>query len=128
VKVGTGAEINDPKGQDLEVEVNGTPNANEGIANLGDLPTGTNVAWKAPVDTTTPGTKEGTIVVTYPDGTSKEVTVSIKVGTDDKVLTVNKLPQTGNVDNHKLVALGWLSLLAGLLQFGVGKRKKRDEK
>ncbi|WP_263851508.1 Rib/alpha-like domain-containing protein, partial [Limosilactobacillus reuteri] len=65
VKVGTDEQINTPEGQEIKVALNGTPDANAGIKNLDKLPEGTKVEWKEPVDTMTPGHKEGTVVVTY---------------------------------------------------------------
>ncbi|WP_244095647.1 Rib/alpha-like domain-containing protein [Enterocloster clostridioformis] len=76
---GTAAEKYTPVGQGVTVEKGGTPEASEGINNKTDLPTGTTYKWKEKVNTTDPGTKKGTIVVTYPDQTTDEVEVDIQV-------------------------------------------------
>ena len=72
----------DPKGKEITVNVGGTPNAEDGISNKGDLPSGTNYKFKNPVDTSTQGTKDATIIVTYPDQTTD--TVNVKVIVKDK--------------------------------------------
>ena len=97
VKVGTDAQINEPTTQEVKTPVGGTPDATTGIANLNELPAGTTVAWKEPVDTKTPGHKEGTVVVTYPDGTTEEVTVPVKVGTDAQINEPVVVPITSEI-------------------------------
>ncbi|OFN01647.1 hypothetical protein HMPREF2626_07255, partial [Aerococcus sp. HMSC062A02] len=75
----TDAEKNDPQAKDQTVKVGETPKAEDSIANLKDLPQGTKVAYKEAVDTKTPGDKPATVVVTYPDKSSEEVPVTVKV-------------------------------------------------
>ena len=69
----------DPRGQRREVPLNSTPEAKDSIDNVDELPDGTEFAFKETPDTSTTGDKPVTVVVTYPDGSSEEVTTSILV-------------------------------------------------
>ena len=77
----TDADKNTPALKDQTVNIGSTPKAQDSIGNVGDLPNGTTFEFKTPVDTTTPGDKETTVVVTYPDGSKDEVPVKVTVKT-----------------------------------------------
>lgn len=87
VKVETDADLYTPKGQQVVTEVGKTPEVKSGVANSADLPTNTQYSWKNPVNVTTPGEKQGTVKVTYPDGSKDELPVQVKVGTDADLYT-----------------------------------------
>ena len=76
------AEQFDPEGQDQEVAKNSEPKAEDSIANKDELPEGTKYAWKDAPKTDTSGDKKAVVVVTYPDGTTDEVPVTVKVAKD----------------------------------------------
>ncbi|WP_373115593.1 Rib/alpha-like domain-containing protein, partial [Streptococcus sp. oral taxon 431] len=73
------ADKNDPTAKAQTVAPGSTPNAQDSIGNVSDLPSGTTFAFKTPVDTDTEGEKDATVVVTYPDGTKDEVPVKVTV-------------------------------------------------
>lgn len=75
------AETNEPIAKDdaAPVQVGEDANAEDYIANTADLPAGTAYAFKEPVDTATAGEKTATVVVTYSDGSTDEVDVTVSV-------------------------------------------------
>ncbi|SMI93975.1 Enterococcal surface protein [Enterococcus faecium] len=73
------ADKYEPTVEGEKVEIGEEPDASEGIKNKEDLPKGTTYAWKEKVDVSTAGNKKGTIIVTYPDGSSDEVEVDVTV-------------------------------------------------
>ena len=87
VNYGAASDKYEPTGQPITVDKGSQPNAGDGIANQGELPGGTTYAWETPVDTSTPGTTTGTIVVTYPDNTTDTVTVDITVNDTAPTIT-----------------------------------------
>ena len=92
VKVETDADLYTPKGQQVKTEVGKTPDAKKGVSNSQELPVDTKYSWKNPVDVTKPGTKQGTVEVTYPDGSKDELPVQVKVGTDADLYTPKAQP------------------------------------
>ncbi|MFS9143735.1 Rib/alpha-like domain-containing protein, partial [Streptococcus infantis] len=90
----TDADKNTPTAKDQTVKPGDKPSAKDSIGNVGDLPEGTTVEFKTPVDTTTPGDKDATVVVTYPDGSKDEVPV--------KVTVQNPSSPATDADNNKV--------------------------
>ena len=94
-----------PVGQDQSVQQGDAPEASASIANPELLPEGTTITWEDAPDTSTPGTKDATVVVTYPDGTTDKVNVQVAVGSmadqhdpvgKDQSVTSDDVPQAGN--------------------------------
>ncbi|MBS7138644.1 MAG: hypothetical protein KH062_09680, partial [Streptococcus sp.] len=77
----TDADKNDPTAKAQTVTPGSTPNSQDSIGNVADLPSGTTFDFKTPVDTATDGEKDATVVVTYPDGSKDEVPVKVTVKT-----------------------------------------------
>ena len=73
------ADKNNPVGQVITVEPGNLPDPADGIKNKDDLPAGTHCDWETTPDTTTPGDKTVTIVVTYPDGSQDKVSTTVHV-------------------------------------------------
>ena len=96
----TQADVNTPVAKDQTVNIGDTPNAKGSIGNVSDLPSGTTFEYKTPVDTTTAGEKDATVVVTYPDGSKDEVPVKVTVKdprTDADKNTPTAKDQTVNI-------------------------------
>ncbi|WP_457785254.1 alpha-like surface protein, partial [Streptococcus uberis] len=72
----TDAEKNDPVGKDQTVNVGEQPDPTK---SLEEVPAGSTVVYKDPVDTKTPGEKDAVVVVTYPDKSTDEVPVKVTV-------------------------------------------------
>ncbi|WP_276552653.1 Rib/alpha-like domain-containing protein, partial [Streptococcus danieliae] len=140
---------NTPVAKDQTVEPGSTPKAEDSIANLSELPAGTKVSFKYPVDTSTAGDKPTVVLVTYPDGSVEELAVLIKVSFSAKPTNENTgstadsrgvvdssnraneervtvLPNTGENSelSHAAMLLGAGMLTALSL---VGRKKREDE-
>ena len=70
------------------------PIAKNSIGNNGDLPNGTNYTWKTTPDTSTPGDKPGIVTVTYPDGSTIDVPVTVTVTPQKDTYTPTPVNQT----------------------------------
>ena len=86
-KTVTDADKYTPQSQEVTTTQGKTPEAQAGVFNKVDLPAGTKYSWKAPLDVMTPGVHEGTVAVTYPDGSQDEVPVKVEVKAPKKALT-----------------------------------------
>ncbi|MGT2724478.1 Rib/alpha-like domain-containing protein, partial [Streptococcus pseudopneumoniae] len=69
-----------PKGKDQTVSKNAVPAAADSISNKQDLPKNTSYRWKKTPDTSQAGkTVSAVVIVSYPDESSEEVPVKVKV-------------------------------------------------
>ncbi|AWB80971.1 hypothetical protein C3B44_00240 [Corynebacterium yudongzhengii] len=85
ITVQSDADVFNPTPQEVSTNIGEEPNSDDGIANLNDLPTGTTTEWVDTPDVSTEGVVPAEITVTYPDGSSETVGVTVKVNdpTDD---------------------------------------------
>ena len=118
-----------PEGKDIVVNTGETPNPEDGIQNKDKLPKGTTYKFKNKVDTSKPGDKKAVIVVTYPDGSVKEVTVTVKVMAK-RGATANKgaTPKTGDTVLLGTIAMGAVAMGLYGVTLVAGKKKKTEDK
>ncbi|MDK4251624.1 Rib/alpha-like domain-containing protein [Corynebacterium propinquum] len=73
------AEQRDPEGQSISVAEGGELDPADAITNKGELPEGTEFEFDGPVDTSTPGDKPAKVIVSYPDGSTDSVEITVTV-------------------------------------------------
>ncbi|MEZ7599049.1 Rib/alpha-like domain-containing protein, partial [Streptococcus mitis] len=78
------------------VRHNEVPDPEKSI-NTNDLPKGTKYSWSEQPDTSTPGSKTGKVLITYPDKSTEEVSVTVEVTPQKDEYTPTGIPQ--EVDN-----------------------------
>ena len=78
------------------VRHNEVPDPEKSI-NTNDLPKGTNYSWSEQPDTSKPGSKTGKVLITYPDKSTEEVTVTVNVTPQKDEYTPTAIAQ--EVDN-----------------------------
>ena len=129
----TMAGQNQPTGQNVDVNLNETANPADNIANREDLPEGTTFAYKEVPDSSTPGIKPVVVIVSYPDGSTEEVAVIIRVrgklpepqgpgNAQSGVGGEGALPATG--ERNDLFAYASLLILAALVLLGLHLKRK----
>ncbi|OYS05727.1 Rib/alpha-like domain-containing protein, partial [Lactobacillus johnsonii] len=79
VKVIVNANNVTPETQPIHTTPGVLPNPAEGIKNKDEMPAGTKYAWKEVPNINTVGEHTGVITVTYPDGSSVDLTVKVYV-------------------------------------------------
>ena len=78
------------------VRYNEVPDPEKSI-NTNDLPAGTKYSWSEQPDTSKPGSKTGKVLITYPDKSTEEVTVTVNVTPQKDEYTPTAIAQ--EVDN-----------------------------
>lgn len=68
-----------PVAQEITVNVGAKIDLADIITNQGSFPAGTTVSWLKEIETTTPGVKEGSVQIAYPDGSKTTLTVKVAV-------------------------------------------------
>ncbi|MDE6376433.1 MAG: LPXTG cell wall anchor domain-containing protein, partial [Ligilactobacillus sp.] len=151
----TDAEKYVPQCQNVRTVQDKMPRAEAGVSNKSELPKGTKYSWKTPLDVSTLGKHQGTVVVTYPDSSQAEVSVTVEVDVwknGAKTMRVNNLmskpktdkgnadknahmlkeslPQTGEDNEKKTLFVGTLlTLVAGMLGSELlNKKHTKDQK
>ena len=80
VKVREQKDTYTPEPKEQTVDNGVVPKAEDSIENVKDLPSGTTFTWQGGAPSTTEkGDHPGTVLVSYPDGTSEEVPVKVNV-------------------------------------------------
>ena len=89
-------EEHTPKPAEQTVNVGDSVVPRTSVDNVSDLPAGSYFEFEQPVDTSTPGSKDATVMVTYPDGTTDKVDVTVVVRSQADQFTPEGQPQSTN--------------------------------
>lgn len=77
------AAKNDPAAQAQTIRMGEKADPTKSIKDFDALPEGTKAEFAEPIDTTTPGEKTTKVIVTYPDGSTDEIPVTVTVADSD---------------------------------------------
>lgn len=86
------AEVYTPTAKPITTGIGAEPNPADGIGNKNELPGTTKYTWKTKPDTSKAGDSTGVILVTYPDNSTDEVRVPVKVLTNAQQYTPKAKP------------------------------------
>ena len=96
----TDSDNYDPIGQDIITTPGVLPDPTDAIKNKNQMPSGTVYTWKTDPNVDTAGTANGTVVVKFNDGSTRDVNVQINVKNDEETSDTNEEDASGNETSH----------------------------